>query len=58
MCCDNYRSVATAFISDDKTWRKSMRLAVKEDDHILTPMRMLIEHMPGYIMSVCMHVVL
>ena len=35
-----------------------MRLAVKEDDHILTPMRMLIIYMPGYIMSVCMHVVL
>ena len=53
-----YRDVAIAFLSH-VTWKKSMRVSVmKKDDHgrnqIVTPMRMLIEHMPGMIKCFCL----
>ena len=48
-----YREVARVFLSH-ATWKKSMRVSVmKKDDHghyqIVTPMRMLIEYMPGMV---------
>ena len=50
-----YRDVAMAFLSHT-TWKKSMRVSVmKKDNHgrnqIVTPMRMLIEYMPGAVKS-------
>ena len=41
------RSVAVAFVTDSTTWKASMRHCVQEDGRFLTPMRMLIESMPG-----------
>ena len=43
--CD--RSVAIALLTDSRTWKESMTCCVKEDGRFITPMRMLIEHMPG-----------
>ena len=47
-----YRDVATAILSHHR-WKDTMRLTVSREDkkrgktHIITPMRMLIQTMPG-----------
>ena len=45
------RDVAAAIVThpwkDTKKWKETMRVYLKEDDKIITPMRMLIEQMPG-----------
>ena len=42
------RDVAIAIISHPNTWKKFMRLCVPGNNgQIFTPMRMLIQHMPG-----------
>ncbi|CAI8015846.1 Transient receptor potential cation channel subfamily A member 1 homolog [Geodia barretti] len=42
-----HKSVAVTFVTDSKTWKGSMRHCVPEDGRFLTPIRMLIESMPG-----------
>ena len=57
-CVLHGRDVAKAFLSHPETWKKSMRVSVKKDDHdrdlIVTPMRMLIEHMPSTLEYFCL----
>ena len=53
-CVLHGRDVAIAFLSHPETWEKFMRVSVKKKvDHdrdlIVTPMRMLIEHMPSMV---------
>ena len=63
-CYESYylgdRNVAKALVADPRTWTTSMRHCVPEDGkqggRLITPMRMLIESMPGSFIAitVCM----